>query len=416
MKKRVLSLILALCTVFSVCFASLPAAAAAGSSKTKYSFDKSGIDYQKFKGKGVSINVYNWGLYIAEGEDGGMNVVKEFEELTGIKVNYTMYATNEEMYAKLKSGGAKYDVIFPSDYMVGRMIEEDMILPLDFDNIPNYDRYIDDSFKNLEYDPQNLYSVPYTWGIVGILYNADLVKKPVDSWDILWDPDYTGDILMFNNSRDAFGIALKRLGYSMNTTDKKQLQEAAESLKKQKTVVQAYVMDEIFDKLGAGEAAIAPYYAGDYPLIKADNPAIEFAVPKEGTNRFVDAVCIPKDCNNKEAAELFINFLCDPVVGYENFLTIGYSSPNKGTYDMLPDMYKKNEALYPDQQVLDNAEGFINLDTETNEYTQQLWTEVLSDDQHVNKWLIPIFITAALGASLYINISRTVKKRRGTYK
>ena len=256
----------------------------------------------------------------------------------------------------------------------------------------------------------------YTWGTVGILYNAAMVEKEVDSWDILWDMDYAGQILMFNNSRDAFGIALKKLGYSMNTTDKDQLKEAADLLKEQKPLVQAYVMDEIFDKLGAGEAAIAPYYAGDYALIKADNPDIAFAFPKEGTNRFVDAACVPKDCNNQEAAELFINFLNDPAVAYENFETIGYSSPNTGAVELMDEEEKADPVLYPGDEVLERAETFLNLDDETNEYMQQLWIEVLSDDQNVNRWIIPVFVAGAIAVSLFINVRRSIKNRRKRYE
>ncbi|MEY8281345.1 spermidine/putrescine ABC transporter substrate-binding protein [Oscillospiraceae bacterium 52-8] len=407
--KRVFSLLL--CLALLLC-AACPALA----EEDGYEFDTTGVDYQKFRGQNVSINVYNWGLYIAEGEDDSMNVCKEFEKLTGIKVNYTNFATNEEMYAKLKSGASKYDVIFPSDYMVGKLIEEGMLAELNFKNIPNYDRYVDDNFKNLEYDPEGKYSVAYTWGTVGILYNTTMVEKEVDSWDILWDMDYAGQILMFNNSRDAFGIALKKLGYLMNTTDKDQLKEAADLLKEQKPMVQAYVMDEIFDKLGAGEAAIAPYYAGDYALIKADNPDIAFAFPKEGVNRFVDAACVPKDCNNQEAAELFINFLNDPAVAYENFETIGYSSPNTGAVELMDEEEKADPVLYPGDEVLGSAETFLNLDDETNEYMQQLWIEVLSDDQNVNRWIIPVFVAGAIAVSLFINVRRSVKNRRKRYE
>ena len=407
--KRVFSLLL--CLALLLC-AACPALA----EEDGYEFDTTGVDYQKFRGQNVSINVYNWGLYIAEGEDESMNVCKEFEKLTGIKVNYTNFATNEEMYAKLKSGASKYDVIFPSDYMVGKLIEEGMLAELNFKNIPNYERYVDDNFKNLEYDPEGKYSVAYTWGTVGILYNTAMVEKEVNSWDILWDMDYAGQILMFNNSRDAFGIALKKLGYSMNTTDKDQLKEAADLLKEQKPLVQAYVMDEIFDKLGAGEAAIAPYYAGDYALIKADNPDIAFAFPEEGTNRFVDAACVPKDCNNQEAAELFINFLNDPAVAYENFETIGYSSPNTGALELMGEEEKADPVLYPGDKVLESAETFLNLDDETNEYMQQLWIEVLSDDQNVNRWIIPVFVAGAVAVSLFINVRRSIKNRRKRYE
>lgn len=267
--------------------------------------------YTRFKDDNISINVYNWGEYICSGADEGtLDVNAEFTKLTGIKVNYTNYATNEELYAKLKGGGASYDVIIPSDYMINKMIKEDMIQTLDFDNIPNY-KYIMDNFKNLEYDPGNEYSVPYTWGTVGIIYDTtmvDIAEEDID-WDLLWNEDYADQILMFDNPRDAFAIAEIAGGYSINTEDSDELTAAAEMLKDQKKIVQGYVMDEIFDKMGAGDALIAPYYAGDALTILEENEDLNFVVPKSGTNLFVDAMCIPKSSKQKEAAEMYINFM-----------------------------------------------------------------------------------------------------------
>jgi len=404
--KKIFALILAMALSLGMCTAAFA---------DTYTYDTSSTNYQKFKGKNVTINVYNWGQYISEGEDGSMNVVKEFEKLTGIKVNYTNFATNEEMYAKLKSGSAKYDVIFPSDYMAGKMISEGMITPLNYDNIPNFTKYIDPHYTSQSYDPENRYTVPYTVGYVGILYNTNIVTKEVTGWEILWDEDYTGDILMFNNSRDAFGIALKELGYSMNSHDPEQLQEAAELLKQQKSVIQAYVMDEIFDKLGSGEAAIAPYYAGDYFLIAEDNPDVAFVYPKEGFNSFIDVACVPVNCNNREAAELFINFLCDPEVAYQNFNTIGYATPNTGAAAMIDEELRDNPILFPDDETTKNCEVFIAQDAETTELMQHLWTEVLSDDQQVNEWLIPVFMACCIALSIGINVGRYVKNKKNKY-
>ena len=223
--------------------------------------ETSGYDmdyYSQLKGKDVTINVYNWGEYISNGDDDSLDINALFEELTGIRINYTQFDTNESLYAKLKSGGTTYDVIFPSDYMVSRMIDEDMLEPLDFENIPNF-QYISEKFKNPSYDPENLYSVPYTWGTVGLIYNYDMLGFDPDSWDIMWDENYAKQILQFSNSRDAFAIALLRLGYSINTEDKLELDQAAQMLKEEKPMVQAYVMDQIFDKMQGNEAAIAPY-------------------------------------------------------------------------------------------------------------------------------------------------------------
>lgn len=251
--------------------------------------------YSRFRDKGISINVYNWGEYISDGSDEGTIAVNsEFTKLTGIKVNYTNYATNEELYAKLKGGGASYDIIIPSDYMISRMIKENMIQKLDFDNIPNF-KYITESFVDPAYDPENEYSVPYTWGTVGIIYDTTMIDIPAEEidWDILWNEDYADSILMFDNPRDAFAIAQLRLGYSLNTEDEKQLEECADLLKEQKKVIQAYVMDEIFDKMGAGEALIAPYYAGDAVTLMDEYEDLGFVIPESGTNLFIDAMCIP---------------------------------------------------------------------------------------------------------------------------
>lgn len=334
-------------------------------------------DYEALKGQNISINVYNWGEYISDGSDGGVNVNEEFEKLTGIKVNYTNFATNEELYAKLKSGGTDYDVIIPSDYMAGRMIEEDMLEKIDFANVPNFE-YTNEQFRNLEYDPTNEYTVPYTWGIVGLIYNTTMVDKTIDSWDALWDEDYKNNVLMFSNSRDAFAISLARLGYSLNTTDESELEQAAEELKKQKSLGTVYVMDEIFDKMEGGEAAIAPYYAGDAITMIEENPDLAFAVPKEGTNRFVDVMCIPKGSKNKQAAEMYINFMCDPEIAKDNCEFIGYSTTNTAAYELLDDEMKNSEIAYPSDEVLENTEVFLNLNEETNKKIDALWTEVIS--------------------------------------
>lgn len=222
--------------------------------------------YTRFQGQDISINVYNWGEYISNGEDDSLDVNAAFEELTGIKVNYTFYATNEELYAKLRAGGSNYDVIIPSDYMIGRMVKEDMLEPLNKENIPNL-KYIDPSLLGMPYDPDTAYSIPYTWGTVVLIYNTTLVSPDTDveTWDLLWNEDYKGNILMFNNPRDAYGIALKKLGFPLNPENQEQIDKATALLKEQKPLVQAYVMDEIFDKMAAGEAAVAPYYAGRCP-------------------------------------------------------------------------------------------------------------------------------------------------------
>ena len=243
-----------------------------------------GYDYTRFADDNITLNVYNWGEYISDGSEDTLDVVAEFEALTGIRVNYTTFDTNESLYAKLKSGGGAYDVIIPSDYMIGKMANEGMLEELDFSNIPNYDKYIGDAYKNQSYDPENKYSVPYMWGLVCVIYNTTMVDEGDTStgWGILWDEKYAGQILMFNNSRDAFAIAGKMLGGSLNPSSVDEVEASAEKLKQQKSVVQAYVMDEIFDKMGGDEAAVAPYYVGDGITMMEDNPDLAMYLPGEG--------------------------------------------------------------------------------------------------------------------------------------
>ena len=317
---------------------------------------------------GVEINVYNWGEYIDS------DLVDQFYKETGIKVNYSTFSTNEDMYAKIKSGGVSYDVIVPSDYMIDRMITENMLEKLDFNNIPNFS-YIRDDLKKPEYDKTGEYSVPYAWGVVGIIYDKTKVTDPVDSWDILWSEKYKGQILMFDNPRDALGIALKRRGYSFNTTDENELKTAANDLIEQKKVVQAYVMDQIFDKMENGEALIAPYYAGDYITMSETNKNLAFAIPKEGTNRFVDAMCIPKGSEHKKEAEEFINFMTRTDIAQKNIESIGYSTPSKAVFDELLEETKQSVS-YPSDAVLKQSETYTNLPSDTLALYDKLWIEI----------------------------------------
>lgn len=371
--------------------------------------------YTKFKDDNISINVYNWGEYISDGSDGSLDVNKAFEELTGIDVVYTTFASNEELYAKLKSGGVSYDIIIPSDYMIGRMIAEDMLEPLNFENIPNFSM-IDEKFVNPAFDPENKYSVPYTWGVVGLIYNTQYIsEEDAQSWDILWDERYMGDILMFSNSRDAFGIALKKLGYSFNTTDEDEINEAAELLKEQKPFVQAYVMDEIFDKMQGEEAAVAPYYAGDAITMIEANENLAFSIPKEGTNIFIDGMCIPKSAKQKEAAEMYINFMLETEVAAANCEYIGYSTPHAEALKTLDEEISSNPIAYPDDETLENTESFLYLPKATSDLYDKLWTQILSNDQRYNEWFVPILMVVCVAVSIGINIMRSIKKKRNTY-
>ncbi|MBR4101421.1 MAG: ABC transporter substrate-binding protein [Oscillospiraceae bacterium] len=375
--------------------------------------------YTRFKDDGISINVYNWGEYICTGADEGtLNVNAEFTKLTGIKVNYTNFATNEELYAKLKGGGTSYDIVIPSDYMISKMIKEGMIQKLDFSNIPNAG-YIMPNFRNLAYDPDNAYSVPYTWGTVGIIYDQtmiDMDEEDID-WDILWDETYLDQILMFDNPRDAFMIAQIMQGYSINTEDPEQLRDCADKLKEQKHVVQAYVMDEIFDKMGAGDALIAPYYAGDALTIMGENEDLNFVVPKSGTNLFVDAMCIPTSAKQKEAAEMYINFMCEPDIAFANIDYICYSTPHSAAFEMLDEETQNNPVSYPDQDfIAEKTSVFVNLSDEANLLMQNLWTEMKSaEDETTNKWLVPIFLVLCLATIIFVLIRRYIKSKKDIF-
>lgn len=375
--------------------------------------------YTRFKGQGLSINVYNWGEYISTGADEGtLDVNGEFEKLTGIKVNYTNYATNEELYAKLKGGGAAYDVIIPSDYMISKMIKEKIIQPLDFSNIPNFE-YIMENFRNQAYDPENAYTVPYTWGTVGIIYDTTMIDIPPEEidWDLLWNEDYADQILMFDNPRDAFAIAELMLGYSLNTEDPEELEQAAFKLRQQKRIVQGYVMDEVFDKMEAGDALIAPYYAGDALTILEGNEDLDFVVPKSGTNLFVDAMCIPSNARQKEAAEMYINFMCEPDIAFANIDYICYSTPHSAAFEMLDEETRESHVSYPDEDFIrDKTTVFVNLSDEANKKMQDLWTEMKSaEDENTNKWIAPIFLIFCVALMIFVLIRRHIKAKKDIF-
>ena len=326
----------------------------------------------------ITLNVYNWGQYIADGSDDSMEIIAEFEErYPNIKVNYSTYDSNEIMYSKLANGGITVDVIIPSDYMIARLIKENMLLPLDFGNIPNY-QYVDDTFKNTAYDPENIYSVPYTWGTVGILYNTKYVDEAdVTGWELLWNDKYTGKILMFGNSRDAFGIAQYKLGFDVNTTDTAELDLCAQELLKQKPVLQQYVMDEIFAIMQNEEAWIAPYYAGDCLTMMDENENLAFYLPEsQGFNLFIDAMCIPTCAKEKEAAELFINFLCDPEIAGANMDWICYSTPISAAKEYMDPDAVESEVSYPRQEILDNGSSYAFLPEEISRYVESLFMQV----------------------------------------
>lgn len=316
------------------------------------------------------IYFYNCGDYIDE------DLLTKFTEETGIKVDYSTYDTNEIMYQKLKSTPGSYDLVIPSDYMIEKMINEDMVEKLDFNDIPNY-KYIDDSYKNLAYDPNNEYSVPYMWGTIGIIYNPEVVTEPVDSWDILWNTKYTHkQVIMFDSMRDSLAIGLKKLGYSINTTNPDEIDAATDALIEQKkTMDPLYYVDEVKDKMITEEAIMAPVWSGDAAYIISENPKLKYVIPKEGSNKWFDAMVIPKDAKHKENAEKLINFLCDPENGLQNVDYIQYSTPNKETYKMLDDEVKDNEGYYPPENLLNQCEVFVDLGNSLKLY-DDAWMKV----------------------------------------
>lgn len=332
--------------------------------------------YENLGLQGTTVNVYNWGEYISDGSEGSMDAVSEFQRLTGAKVNYTNFESNENMYSKLSGGGVSYDVIVPSDYMIARLIEEGMLAEIDWSNVPNI-KYIDKQFLNLFYDPEQRYSLCYNVGTTVLIYNENLVDEAPESWSALWDEKYKDKVLMFNNSRDAFAIAQAMLGQSFNSTDESDWNEAAQLLAEQKDSVNpVYVMDEVFNLMESGDYALAPYYAGDYVLMCENNPDLNYCFPSEGVNIFFDAFCIPNCVQNKAGAEAFINFMHEPQVALANAEYIYYASPNITVRESEEHSLFGNEAVYP--EVLPEGQYFENLPQNILELQADLWTRVKS--------------------------------------
>lgn len=359
--------------------------------------------------KGTTINVFNWGEYISDGSEGSLNVNAKFKEKYGITVNYTNYDSNENLYNKLVGGGANYDVIIPSDYMTEKLIQENMLLPLDFSNIPNYSNILDE-YKGFFFDPENKYSVPYTIGMVGLIYNTKMVDETLTSWNDMWNEKYADKILMFNNPRDAFAIAQFILSQDVNSKNGDDWRAAAQLLKTQKPLVSQYVMDEVFNKMESGDAAVAPYYAGDYLSMAAVNPDLAFVYPIEGTNYFVDSMCIPKGADNKEAAELYINFMLETEIAVANANFICYASPNKTVLESDDYELKGNEILYPSNAGELKTQMFANLDAETQKLMSDLWDELKIEGNKSYDVYIGL-AAAVLAVAAYI-VYRVIRKKR----
>lgn len=321
-------------------------------------------------GEKVTINVFNWGDYIGE------STIADFEKAyPNIKVNYENFSTNEDMYVKIKTGSSAYDIAIPSDYMIKRMIDEGLLNKINMENIPNY-KYIDERFKNLDFDPNNEYSVPYMWGTVGILYNKTMVDEPVDSWKILWNEKYAKNIIMQDSERDSIGVTLKMLGYSMNTKNLNELEEAKAKLIEQRPLILAYFVDEVKDKMINEEAALAVVWSGDAYYCMGENENLAYAIPKEGSNYWFDSMVIPKTSKHQKEAELFINFMCETQTAFNNADYIGYATPHTEVMKMLdPDLVSDPNA-YPSAEDLKNCEIFMYPGDEINKEYARIWTEV----------------------------------------
>lgn len=327
------------------------------------------------------VNVCSWGEYI------DTSLIDEFEEKTGIEVNYQTAESNEALYSTLALGGANYDVIVPSDYMISQLIEEGMLQELDYSKIPNFEK-IDPRFRNLSYDPENLYTVPYTWGTLGIIYNTTMVDEPITSWSSMFDEKYADNVVMIRNSRDALGIALYYLGYFVNTTDESEIREAYQLLAdaNAKGVYQAFYMDEIFQAMERGNAAITAYYAGDYLTMRENNPDLAYVVPEEGSNWFVDAMCILKNAQNVDEAHEWINFIASTEANLANMDYIWYASPNSEALEQYPAWYEEQygepldmelyEIMAAPQEVLDRCEAYLVTPPDIRNLYNELWTQL----------------------------------------
>lgn len=329
-------------------------------------------------GSNGEVNVYNWGEYMARGEDDLMDVVEEFEKSTGIKVNYTTYDTNEELYSKLTQSNDSYDVIIPSEYMISKLVKENLLKEINYDNVPNY-RYIDDKFKKLPCDPEGKYTVCYSWGVTAMVYDKTKVKDKPTDWNALWDSNLKGEILMFNNSRDAMAIAMQECGIDPSNCTKADIDKAVVKLKEQKPLLKKYVMDQVFNEMEGSQATIAPYYAGDIAAMMDENEDLDYCLPASGSNLFYDAMCIPTCSKNTENAEKFINFMQEPKIAAENCKYLRYGTPNTQAPDYLDDEVKESELTFPPKEYLDKCYIFQNVDDEVYAYMQEQFLKVQAD-------------------------------------
>lgn len=335
------------------------------------------------------VNVYNWGEYVSPGDDGTLDVIDEFEKRYNIKVNYTNFETNEELYNILSNSNSTYDVIFPSDYMVERLRTEGMLEEIDFSNIPNYEN-IDERFRTGSYDPEGKYSVPYSWGFVALVYNTQMIgDNEITGFSDLWNSEYAGSVLMFNNSRDATAIAMQQcdppIDPGAESFTKEDIDRATDKLIEQKSVLKKYVMDQVFTEMETSQSALAPYYAGDIYTMFDNNEDLDYCLPEEGSNLFVDSMCIPTCCQNKENAELFINFMCEAQIAAANADYLCYGTPNKAALELMDDDYKESELVNPPEEYLEKCFTFSSLDDEIYNYMQEKFVKACSSTAEVSE-------------------------------
>lgn len=375
------------------------------------------VEYYKNLGlQGTKLNVYNWGEYISD-ED--VDVIKEFEKLTGCKVNYTTFESNENMYSKLSGGGVNYDIIVPSDYAIDKLLAEGMLQKIDYNNVPNLEKYFD--AENYGYmidgvingEKVSDYTVIYNVGTTVMIYNTKYIKEKPDSWEVMRDPQYDGKVLMFNNPRDAFAIAQFALGQSINTTNVKDWDAAANWLKEQRELVHpTYVMDEIFTALESGDYWIGAYYAGDYELMCENNPDLDYVFPKEGVNTFYDGFCIPASAENKKGAEAFINFMLEPEIALANAEYICYATANKAVIENEDFYLNESRAVYPEEGDIAHMEAFSDLPNDTLQYMNTLWTKVKGGNDSQMIYTVFFVCIVIIFAVIVITIIKKKKMKK----
>ncbi len=405
--KKLLSFTICLCILLSIF--TLPAFA-----YDYIEFSDEVVEYYKNLGlKGTTINVYNWGEYI---DDEEVEVVKEFEHLTGAKVNYTTFESNENMYSKLSGGGVSYDVVVPSDYAIDKLLAEGMLQKIDFNNVPNYAKYFDEEKYGYKVDTEvngekvSDYTVIYNIGTTVLIYNTKYITEKPDSWEVMRDPKYDGKVLMFNNPRDAFAIAQFALGQSINSTDPKEWDAAANWLKEQRKLVHpTYVMDEVFTAMESGDYWIAAYYAGDYEVMCENNEDLDYVFPKEGVNDFYDGFCIPTSAQNKKGAEAFINFMMEPEIALANAEYICYATPNKAVMENEDYSLAESLAVYPEKGDIEHSEVFYDLPNDTLQYMNTLWTRVKGENN--SQIIYAVFLVCLILIAIVI-VATIIKKKR----